>query len=108
PAAVDDDVRNLYATGLFYNIRVGVENTPEGVVLTYLVQGNPRLTDIRFEGNKKLSTAKLTKALSSKPGEPFNERKLFTDTQELQKLYQKKGYPRTEVTYDFAVEETSG
>src|SRR6266436_3637851 len=46
--AVDDDVRNLYATGLFYNIRVADEITPEGVALTYVVQGNPRLTEIKF------------------------------------------------------------
>ena len=34
-AAVDDDVRNLYATGFFYNIRVTADDTPDGVVLTY-------------------------------------------------------------------------
>src|SRR5437773_12575165 len=47
--AVDDDVRNLYATGLFYNIRVADEITPEGVALIYGVQGNPRLTEIKFQ-----------------------------------------------------------
>src|SRR5215467_695309 len=43
PAAVDDDVRTLYATGLFYNVRVSAANSPDGIVLTYIVQGNPRL-----------------------------------------------------------------
>src|ERR1700738_3141417 len=47
PAAVDEDVRNLYGTGLFYNIRVAEETTPDGVGLTYIVQGKPRLTDIK-------------------------------------------------------------
>src|SRR5215208_3746174 len=41
--AVDDDVRNLYSTGLFYNIRVSEEPSPEGTILTYVVQGKPRL-----------------------------------------------------------------
>src|SRR5947209_17407443 len=53
PAAVDDDVRNLYATGLFYNVRVSTANAPDGIVVTYHVQGNPRLTEIKFQGNKK-------------------------------------------------------
>src|SRR6266481_9801328 len=35
-AAVDDDVRNLYATGFFYNIRVAEEMKPDGVWLTYV------------------------------------------------------------------------
>ncbi|HEV2392743.1 MAG TPA: outer membrane protein assembly factor BamA [Verrucomicrobiae bacterium] len=108
PAAVDEDVRSLYATGLFYNVRVSREDTPAGVVLTYLVQGNPRLVEIRIQGNKRISTAKLRKSITAKVGEPFSERKLFTDTQELQKLYQKKGYPATKVQYSFNVDENTG
>src|SRR5438552_217959 len=106
---IDDDVRNLYATGLFYNIRVAPpETTPEGVVLTYVVQGKPRLTEINFHGNKRFSDSKLRKKLSSKVGEPLDERKLFTDSQEIQKMYQKSGHPRTEVKYVSNVIEESG
>ena len=94
-AAVDDDVRNLYATGFFYNIQVTADDTPDGVVLTYKVQGKPRLTDIKFQGNTKFKDAKLLKKISSKVGEPLDERKLFTDTQDIEKLYQKAGYPHT-------------
>ncbi len=107
-AAVDDDVRNLYSTGFFYNVRVAREETPEGLVLTYIVQGNPRLAEIKFQGNKKFKEAKLRKTISSKVGEPFNERKLFTDTQDIQKLYQKRGYPRTEVKYSYSIDENTG
>ena len=108
PPAVDDDVRNLYGTGLFYTVRVSLSNTPDGVVLTYVVQGNPRVTEIKFNGNKKFTDAKLRKVTTAKVGEPFNERKLFTDAQEIQKLYQKKGYPRTEVKYTFTIDENAG
>ncbi len=50
---MDDDVRSLYATGFFYNIQVVADDTPEGVILTYKVQGKPRLTEIKFQGNTK-------------------------------------------------------
>ncbi len=105
PPAIDEDVRNLYATGFFYNVRVAADTSRDGVTLTYIVQANPRLVEIRFQGNKKFNDAKLRKTISSKAGDPFNERKLFTDTQELQKLYQKKGYPRTEVKYSYTIDE---
>jgi outer membrane protein insertion porin family len=105
---VDDDVRGLYATGFFYNIRVADETAPEGVVLTYIVQGKPRLTDIKFQGNRKLKDAKLRKKLSSKAGDPLDERKLFTDSQEIQKLYQSKGYPGTQVKYVLNIDENAG
>jgi outer membrane protein insertion porin family len=108
PAAVDDDVRNLYATGFFYNIRVEADNTPDGVILTYKVQGKPRLTDIKFQGNTKFKDAKLRKKISSKAEEPLDERKLFTDSQDIQKLYQKKGYPRTQVKYVLNIDENAG
>ena len=99
PGASSDDIHNLYGTGFFYNIRVTADPTPQGVVVTYVVQGKPRLYAINFTGNKKYSVAKLSKKVTSKVGEPMDERKLFTDQQEIFKLYQKSGYPRTEVKY---------
>jgi outer membrane protein insertion porin family len=105
---VDDDVRNLYATGFFYNIRVGEEASPQGVTLTYVVQGKPKLTEIRFQGNTKYSRRKLLSKVTSKPGEPLDERKLFTDSQEILKLYQKAGYQKTQVKYALNIEEAAG
>jgi outer membrane protein insertion porin family len=107
-ASVDEDVRNLYATGQFYNIRVAAEQTPDGLVLTYIVQGKPRLTDLKFQGNQKFRDAKLRKLATSKVGEALDERKLFTDSQEIQKLYQKKGYPNTQVKYVLNIDEAAG
>ena len=65
-ASVDDDVKNLYGTGFFYNIQVATENTDAGIVLTYVVQGKPRLTAIKYSGNKKYNEAKVSKKVSSK------------------------------------------
>jgi len=107
-ASVDDDVRNLYATGYFYNIRVADRIDPDGIVLTYILQGKPRLTAIKFEGNKKYSNSKLKKKLTSKEGAPLDERKLFVDSQEIQKMYQKAGYPKTEVKYVPSIDENAG
>ena len=107
-AAVDDDVRNLYGTGLFYNIQVTDQITADGVVITYIVQGKPRLTDLKFHGNTKYSNGKLGKKLTSKVGEPLDERKLFTDSQEIQKMYQKAGYPGTQVKYVLSIDENAG
>jgi outer membrane protein insertion porin family len=108
PMRVDDDVRNLYATGFFYNIHVAASNATDGLVLTYTLMGKPRLTDIKFHGNTKFSNAKLKSKLTSKVGEPLDERKLFTDSQEIEKLYQKKGYPNTQVRAVSSVIEESG
>src|SRR5580765_2852377 len=96
--SVDDDVRSLYSTGFFYNIRVATEPAEkEGINLIYVLQGKPIISEIRFDGNKEYSRKKLLKKVTSKVGEPLDERKVFLDAQEIQKMYQKSGYQRTEV-----------
>ncbi|MGN6385585.1 MAG: outer membrane protein assembly factor BamA, partial [Verrucomicrobiota bacterium] len=96
--SIDDDVRSLYSTGYFYNIRVATEPSDQGGVnLIYVVQGKPTLSEIRFEGNKVYSRKKLLKKVTSKVGEPLNEQKIFLDSQEIEKMYQKSGYQKTTV-----------
>src|SRR5213592_2778485 len=97
PNATTDDIRTLKATGYFYDIRVAVERTDGGVKLIYVVQGQPVLSDVRFEGNRKYSNSKLLKKVKSKIGEPLDDYKLFSDAQEIKKLYEKAGYQRTRV-----------
>jgi outer membrane protein insertion porin family len=106
--AVNEDISTLYSTGLFYNIQVAETASAEGVVVAFIVQGNPRLVEIKFVGNTKYSNSKLLKKISSKVGEPLNDRKLFTDTQEIQKLYQKSGHPGTLVKEVPVVDEATG
>src|SRR5262249_47034800 len=51
---------------------------------------------------------KLSKKLTSKIGDPLDDRKLFADAQEIKKLYEKSGYPRTDVKYVLNVIEDLG
>lgn len=97
--AVNDDIKNLNATGYFENVRVSPEMANEGISLLYVLQARPKITDILFTGNTKFSKEKLEKKISTKIGEPLDERKLFLDAQEIKKLYEKSGYPRVGVNY---------
>ncbi len=104
-----DDVHSLYGTGQFYNIRVAVDQTDNGgVVLTYIVQVRPRITDIKLEGNSRLSDSKLKKKITVKTGEALDEQKLFTIVQDLKKLYEKYGLADTQVKYVLNLEESTG
>lgn len=107
-SSVDDDVKNLYGTGFFYNIQVVDAASDQGVVLTYVVQGKPRLTGIKYQGNVKYNNDKLQKKVTSKVGQPLDEQKLFTDAQELKKMYQNAGYPQTAVKYTVSIDEIAG
>nr|MBP9903839.1 hypothetical protein [Verrucomicrobiota bacterium] len=108
PITVDDDVRNLYTKGLFDDIRVTSKLESDGLVLTFVVQDNPRLTEVKFEGNTKLSNSKIKGKITSKVGEPLDRRKVFTDKQAILEVYQKSGYPRTTVEDKVTVDEGKG
>ena len=104
-----DDVHLLYGTGQFYNIRVSVDQADDGgVILTYIIQARPRISDIKIEGNDKLSNSKLKKKVTSKVGEPLDEQKLFSDVQEMKKVYEKYGLADTQVKYVLNIDEATG
>jgi outer membrane protein insertion porin family len=105
---IDEDVKNLYGTGFFYNIRIAQENIADGVKLTYVLQGKPTLNDIKFTGNKKYSAKKLLKKISSKVGAPLDDKKLFDDAREIEKLYEKAGYHKTTAKPVLSIDENAG
>ena len=77
-------------------------------MLTYIVQARPRVTEIKFTGNHKVKESKLKKKLTTKVGDPLDEQKLFTAAQDMQKLYEKYGYPDSTVKYVPSVDEATG
>ena len=109
PNSTQDDVHSLYATEQFYNIRVSVDQADDGgVVVTYMVQARPRITEIKLEGNDKVSDSKLKKKITVNVGDPLDEQKLFTDVQEMKKLYEKYGHPDTQIKYVLNIDENAG
>ncbi len=105
---IDEDVKNLYGTGFFYNIRIAQENTADGVKLTYVLQGKPTLNEIKFTGNKKYSNKKLLKKITSKIGEPLDDKKLFDDARAIEKYYEKAGYQKTTAKPVVSIDENVG
>lgn len=109
PGVTEDDVHALYATGQFYNIRVSADQADDGGVnLTYIVQVNPRITEIKITGNDQVSTSKLQRKITVKVGDPLDEQKLFTIAQDMKKVYEKSGYPETQVKYVLNIDEAAG
>ena len=67
PVTVDDDIRSLFTTHHFYDVRVTREKTDDGgMILTFVVQANPRLTDIKIVGNAKIKESEIKKKIRIK------------------------------------------
>ena len=105
---VEEDVRSLYATGLVTNVRIYGEPLPDGVKVIVVVQTRVTLTEIAIQGNEAVGTKRLRRELGLKTGAPLDEQALEQARQKLVELYQRRGYPDTDVQYKVETNEERG
>ena len=107
--AVNDDIRNLYASGNIQNVRIFGEPLPSGgVKVIVVVLTKAKVTEVQIAGVTKLKTKTIRKELLVRPDEILNEASMEQDRQQILELYQKKGFPDTEVAYEVNVDEDTG
>lgn len=106
--ATNEDIETLRRTGYFREIRVLRVPDDLGVKLIYELEGTPVVRAIRFEGNRKISERKLQKKVTVKEGESLDSYKFWSASQEMLKMYQKKGYQKAEITVREDVSERLG
>lgn len=105
---IEDDVRALYATGLVTNVRIYGEPLPDGVKVIVVVQTRVTLTEVIIQGNQLVKTKRIRRELNLKTGGPLDEQALEQARQKVVELYQKRGYPDTDVQYKVNVNEDRG
>lgn len=91
-------IRNLYRQGLFRDIRVEAERTPEGIeIILHLVE-NPTLLRIRYDGADKLDEGDFEEVVELVPGQTVTDRAVDQARRDLETLYRGKGYLLADVT----------
>ncbi|HEY4115808.1 MAG TPA: outer membrane protein assembly factor BamA [Rhizomicrobium sp.] len=87
PLVVDRSLKNLFATGLFADVKMQWD----GSVLTVDVVENPIINQVVFEGESKVSEKDLTKEVQLKPRMVFTRAKVQSDVQRIIELYRRNG-----------------
>jgi outer membrane protein insertion porin family len=105
---VEDDVRSLYATGLVTNVRIYGEPLPDGVKVIVVVQTRVTLTEVAIQGNEAVGTKRIRRELNLKTGSPLDEQALEQARQKVVELYQRRGFPDTDVQYKVDMNEERG
>lgn len=100
---VEEDIKSLYATGNVSNARIFAEPMAGGLKVTVLLQGRATIGEVLIEGDEVISSAKIRKELSSKPGDPLSDERLNDDRQKILKLYEDKNF--TDVKVDTTTSE---
>lgn len=104
----EDDVRSLYATGFFSNVKIYQERVDDGLKVIVTVQGKSKLKEIVFEGNKGLSDSRLRKEIKMKPGDTIGERQVAEGANTLVEFYQKAGFQNVKVAFETTPDELTG
>jgi len=98
PEQVSEDIRAVYKMGFFEKVDAEVADSPAGKILTFVVQENPIVQEVKVSGQKKIKEKDILAAIVTKPYSILQRNVVSDDVQKILKLYQQKGYYNAEVT----------
>ena len=98
------DIEAIYSLGFFSLVDVQIDPLPAGLGVTFLVQENPIVREVRFEGNTVYSDEQLHELVFTAEGNVFNRVLFRHDLQRIQERYQKDGYVLVKIG-DVAVDD---
>ena len=87
-ASINKGVKNLYATGLFSDIRV---SRAGGRVVISVTENNV-INRVAFEGNSKVKTETLTAEVQSKSHGPYSKAMVDADIERIKDAYRRSGH----------------
>jgi outer membrane protein insertion porin family len=93
-ASINKGVKDLYATGLFSDVRVS--RAGGRVVIT--VTENNVINRVAFEGNSKVKTETLTAEVQSKSRGPYSQAMVDADIERIKDVYRRSGHAAATVT----------
>jgi outer membrane protein insertion porin family len=105
---VEDDIRNLYATGNIVNVRIYGEPVADGVKVIVVLQSKAQISEVIVNGVTQLKPGRIRKEISSKPGDSLNEATLEADRQKVLEYYANKGFTEADVRYTVDANERTG
>ena len=106
--SVEEDVRNLYATGFFTNLAIKDEPLADGVRVNVVVQPKPLVKEIVINGAHKIKTSRVKKEIKSKVGETLSEQQISADADKIKDMYLGKGYNEVQVSYKIDTNDEFG
>ncbi len=86
------DIEAIYSLGFFSLVDVKLQQLPAGVAVTFVVQENPIVEGVSFQGNTVYSDEELEELVFTAPGTVFNRVFFRHDLQRIQEKYQEDGY----------------
>lgn len=103
----NEDVKRLYGTGFFQDVRIDVEEMAEGVHLIVTVDEKPIVRRIVIEGNKVLKEQDVRKELGLIEGQVLNEFAVKQGANKVKDKYANKGFRFVKIAYRVETDRAS-
>ncbi len=97
---INEDVKRLYATGFFQDIRMEVEEGADGYKLIISVLEKPVVKEVLIEGNKVFKEERLRKEIKIIEGQILDRKVVKQGVEAIRKLYSDKGYGFIDIQSD--------
>ncbi|MGQ9615313.1 MAG: outer membrane protein assembly factor BamA [Spirochaetota bacterium] len=97
---IDEDLRALYRLEFFEDIKVDVVKVEEGLIVTFIFTERPTIREVIIKGARRVSERSIKDKIMLKKDSIFREEDVLNDLQNIVKLYEDKGFPNTEVSYE--------
>ncbi|MCH9045751.1 MAG: outer membrane protein assembly factor BamA [SAR324 cluster bacterium] len=95
---VTQDIKTLFALGLFQDVRAEAEEVPaRGYILRFIVKEKPRIIAVTLSGNVQISDKDLFENMTIQVGSYFAKRLLEESIESIQSTYRTKGYLKVKV-----------
>ena len=90
---IQQAIKRLWNLNRFGNIQILIDDkTDEGIYLRIVVEENPTLGEVEYEGNKKKSKRTLNEELELTTGQIHSEYVVFEAMEKIKSLYGEKNY----------------
>lgn len=101
---ISDDLKRLYNTGYFSDVRVDRQDDEGGVKVMIYVTEKPVVESITFSKTYHIKTAALKRKIKTREGEFLDNKSLRDDVKTIEELYAQKGLTLAKVDVETTLE----
>lgn len=104
---MSDDLKRLYNTGYFSDVRVDRKDLDEGLKVIIYVDEKPIIEEVTFSKTRYINSKSLKKKINTKIGKFLDNKELKDDIDTIKELYAKKGLTQAEIDVETFIDEVT-
>ncbi len=100
PERLDADLRAVFALAYFADVRIELQDAPEGKIVIFVVEEKPAVKEFVYEGNDEVKKDKIDQAVDLKPNTILSVAKIKENIEKIRQLYEAEGFFMVDITYE--------